>query len=265
MPIAGTHSTLSTSVTQETGGSNLEDAESAYDAANQRLDNLELQDYLKNEGQWPSALVNANKDLIEQLLNAPVEDVKNVKGAKGGKAAAATAETTLDKEDLELDEACQNNTLLGDALEQIIKLNYEARSRLKHPQTPNWVSLKLCLVGYPFSGKKSSSDYIREKYGLDVFHMENLLEEARQAALEPEHTAAPAKVEDALDRSSHHASDEEDLSEDEEGVIDALNDFRSIGLEIEELLYSGEEVTDEIYVRLFVSKLRLTYEYKSPQ
>jgi hypothetical protein len=55
------------------------------------------------------------------------------------------------------------------------------------------------------------------------------------------------------------------LSEDEEGVIDALNDFRSIGLEIEELLYSGEEVTDEIYVRLFVSKLRLTYEYKSPQ
>lgn len=36
-------------------------------------------------------------------MNAPVEEAKNVKGAKGGKAAAATAETTLDKEDLELD------------------------------------------------------------------------------------------------------------------------------------------------------------------
>jgi hypothetical protein len=39
-------------------------------------------------------------------MNAPVEEAKNVKGAKGGKAAAATAETTLDKEDLELDEMC---------------------------------------------------------------------------------------------------------------------------------------------------------------
>lgn len=42
MPIAGTHNTLSTSVTQETGGSNLEDAEGTYDAANLKLDNLEL-------------------------------------------------------------------------------------------------------------------------------------------------------------------------------------------------------------------------------
>jgi hypothetical protein len=39
-------------------------------------------------------------------MNAPVEEAKNVKGGKGGKAAAATAETTLDKEDLELDEEC---------------------------------------------------------------------------------------------------------------------------------------------------------------
>lgn len=153
---------------------------------------------------------------------------------------------------------------MGDALEQVIKLNYEARSRLKHPQTPNWVTLKLCLVGYPFAGKKSSSEFIREKYGLDVFHMENLLEEARQAAQEPEHTVTSPKVEDALERSSHNDSDVEDLSEDEEGVIDALNDFRKIGLEIEELLYSGEEIPDEIYVRLFVAKLRVTYEYKSP-
>jgi hypothetical protein len=115
-------------------------------------------------------------------MNAPIEDTKNVKGAKGGKAAANVADTTLDKEDLELDETCQNNTILGDALEQIIKLNYEARSKLRHPQTPNWVGLKLCLVGYPFAGKKSSSEFIREKFGLDVFHMEHLIDEAREAA-----------------------------------------------------------------------------------
>jgi len=65
MPIAGTHSALSTSVTQETGGSNLEDHEANYDPANQKLDSLELEDYLKNTGQWPAELVNANKDLID--------------------------------------------------------------------------------------------------------------------------------------------------------------------------------------------------------
>jgi len=31
------------------------------------------------------------------------------------------------------------------------------------------------------------------------------------------------------------------------------------------LLFSGEEISDEIYVRLFVAKLRITYEYKSPR
>jgi len=61
-------------------------------------------------------------------------------------------------------------------------LNYEARSRLKHPQTPNWLALKLCLVGYPFAGKKVSADFIKEKYGLDVFQMESLIDEARAAA-----------------------------------------------------------------------------------
>jgi hypothetical protein len=50
MPIAGTHNTLSTSVTQETGGASLEEAEANYDAANQKLDEHELIDYLKNQG-----------------------------------------------------------------------------------------------------------------------------------------------------------------------------------------------------------------------
>lgn len=56
-----------------------------------------------------------------------------------------------------MEDAAANNYLLGDALEQIIKLNYEARAKTKHPQTPNWLALKMCLVGYPFAGKQVSS------------------------------------------------------------------------------------------------------------
>lgn len=67
---------------------------------------------------------------------------------------------------------------MGDAIEQIIKLNHEDRPKLKHPQTPNWLPLKLALVGYPFSGKKSQAAQIQEKYNLNVFVMDELINEA---------------------------------------------------------------------------------------
>lgn len=90
-------------------------------------------------------------------MSAPVENQPTGKGGKNPKAAAAADNVTLEKDDLELEEVAPNNYLLGDCLEQIIKLNHDARSRLKHPQTPNWLSLKLCIVGYPFAGKKSTA------------------------------------------------------------------------------------------------------------
>ena len=65
MPIAGTHANLSTSVTEESGADNLEAAEAVEDLPNKKLDELELVDYLTNDGQWPAELVSANKGLIE--------------------------------------------------------------------------------------------------------------------------------------------------------------------------------------------------------
>lgn len=65
MPIAMTHKNLSTSVTEETGAENLDAAEQVVDLPNKKLDELELVDYLTNEGQWPAELVSANKNLIE--------------------------------------------------------------------------------------------------------------------------------------------------------------------------------------------------------
>ena len=65
--------------------------------------------------------------------------------------------------------------MLGDALEQIIKINFEERSKLKHPMNPNWLSTKICLVGYPFAGKKEQASMMREKFNLDVFVMESLV------------------------------------------------------------------------------------------
>lgn len=56
-----------------------------------------------------------------------------------------------------------------------------------------------------------------------------------------------------------------DLSADSEleENFTAEEDFRRSGEEIMSLLKQGIEISDDVYVRLFVAKLRITYPYKS--
>lgn len=117
------------------------------------MDEIELVDFIKNRGQWQKELVANNKPNLEQIVNPPAEAV--VTGKKGAPVKGAAAQDSLfEADDLEIKDQPDNNFLLGDAIEQIIKINHEDRPKLKHPQTPNWLPLKLALVGYPFSGKK---------------------------------------------------------------------------------------------------------------
>ena len=60
-------------------------------------------------------------------------------------------------------------------------------------------------------------------------------------------------------------SDFADLSEDETHYIDPVEELRQCGISIREALLDGQEISDELYVRLFVNKLRMTYKYKSPK
>lgn len=106
-------------------------------------------------------------------MNPPAEVDPKAKGK--GAPKGAVAEITFEEGDLEITDTPVNNYLLGDALEQIIKINFAERARLKHPQTPNWLSVKICLAGYPFSGKKEQAEMIRQKFNLDVFVMESLV------------------------------------------------------------------------------------------
>lgn len=55
-------------------------------------------------------------------------------------------------------------------------------------------------------------------------------------------------------------------SEDPESIYSkdgAREEFRLCGQKIADLLKEGQEITDEVYVQLYVSKLRITYPYKS--
>jgi hypothetical protein len=58
------------------------------------------------------------------------------------------------------------------------------------------------------------------------------------------------------------------LSEDSEinegyTIESVQEDFRQVGEKITDLLKEGQEIPDEVYVKLYVTKLRLTYPHKS--
>jgi len=132
LPIAGTLKNLAELVTEETGGSNATVFEEKIDNSTKMLDELELVDFLKNKGQWPSSLITHNKPSLESIVNPPPETAPTGKG-KGGAKAAAADHVSFEEGDLELTDVCDNNFMLGDIIEQIIKLNYEARTHQKHP------------------------------------------------------------------------------------------------------------------------------------
>ena len=122
-------------------------------AASTNIEYLELVDYIDNKGQWPHTLVSENKPNIEQILAGAVDAAAAGKGKGAPKGAPADA-VQLDEGDMVIGDKPDNNYFVGDAVEQIIHLNYDARGRQLRPKNPHYLNLKLCFVGYAFAGKK---------------------------------------------------------------------------------------------------------------
>lgn len=119
--------------------------------AQDQLDESTLRNYCQNLNQWPTTLVSNSNLNLADIINPKVEAAAPVKGGKAAGKAPAQAEVVLEEADLELSDKPANNFLFGDVIDQLIKLHYPPRPDLKHPPTPNWLALKVCLAGYPHS------------------------------------------------------------------------------------------------------------------
>lgn len=145
--------------------------------ASSNAEHFELIDYLENKGQWPTTLVTSNKPNLEQILNGAADTAPAA--GKGKAPAKGAAETVaLDEGDTELSDKPANNTFVGDAVEQIINLNFEDRGRQLRPKNPHYLNLKLCFVGYAFAGKRLQAMKLKQEYGLDTFTLSDLVEES---------------------------------------------------------------------------------------
>ena len=125
------------------------------------------------------------------------------------------------------------------------------------PKVPQYLNLKLCFIGYAFAGKKTQAESLKELYGLQTYQMSDLVDEALQYLL-----SHPDPIEaQQVERQTYSDTVSEDSEIDEE--LNAEEDFRQVGVQITDLLKEGKEIPDEVYVRLYVAKLRLTYPHKS--
>ena len=100
-----------------------------------------------------------------------------------------------------------------------------------------------------------------EEFGLQTYQLSDLVDEVLAFyEKNPEPIAQPDS-----ENVEEHIEDDPTMSDDSEEVGNsyslesAREDFRLCGLKISELLKEGQEISDEIYVQLYVSKLRLTY------
>lgn len=87
--------------------------------------------------------------------------------------------------------------------------------------------------------------------------MESLVQEAIDfSAQNPNAIEAPAKPEEEKNGAEDSLSDM-GMSEDEEQEFNLEEEFRQCGLQMQELLLDGEEISDDLYVKVFTTKLRM--------
>ena len=104
-----------------------------------------------------------------------------------------------------------------------------------------------------------------EEYGLQTYQLSDLVDEVLAFYEQnPEPIALPEEspAEEQIEDDPTMSDDSEEVG-NSYSIESAKEDFRLCGLKIASLLKEGQEITDEIYVQLYVAKLRLTYPYKS--
>jgi len=68
-----------------------------------------------------------------------------------------------------------------------------------------------------------------------------------------------------LQKSGPILTSDDDAKSEKSEIEEELNpeeDFRQCGEKIQNCLFEGQEISDQLYVDLYVAKLRMTYEYK---
>jgi len=188
----------------------------------ERFTLAELHNYLNGYGQWQ-----------------PFHQAKPITSGSQSKQAIGPA----DDFNVPVPEKPINNTDLGLLVKNLIDMKYPPKQR-PNPSSdiPNHLPLRLLALGYPFSGRKTVSNFLKQKYGVEVLKMDEILKEAVDLN-------APPPVEDPK-KAKKGGKKEVEVPKPENTELKAL------GLTIKELQEKGEEIPTEIYIDAFRAKIK---------
>lgn len=72
-----------------------------------------------------------------------------------------------------------SNEALGSVVQNIIDTTYPANQPQKpSSEIPNHLPLRLVSLGYPFSGRKTLGAFLKQKYGVEMFRIDEIVKEA---------------------------------------------------------------------------------------
>ena len=75
---------------------------------------------------------------------------------------------------------CVNNYILGDIIETILPVAYPADPEPALPSGPHYIPVKTLFIGPSFAGKKTQLKKMQETFGLKVFEVPKIMEEAKK-------------------------------------------------------------------------------------
>jgi len=146
--------------------------------------------------------------------------------------------------DLEILQAPENNFNLGKLVHHVIDLKFPAPEPPKAPaDIPNYLPLKLLSLGYTFSGRKTLARHLRDKYNIHIIQMNELIEEAFQLSLEQ---GDPRKSSANLENAENE-------------TLSTRSELREVGYAMKAAMEKGQPISDELYIRAVVAKIKEFY------
>lgn len=136
-----------------------------------------------------------------------------------------------------------NNYYLGNLVKFLIMNIYKNEEKIKsnheNIKNTNYLPLKLALLGYDFSGKKTLLSFMQKKYGLEGIYIEQLLEEALK------------KADYYLEKS---AEDPQDFMVLPKNALE--REYLDLCLEIKKCMGSGKPLNDQLYINLILMHIK---------
>ena len=141
-----------------------------------------------------------------------------------------------------------NNNYLGNFLHCLIDRLYpKIPMRPKPTDIPQYVPLKISVLGPKFSGKKNLANLLKQKYGLVFIDLKEIIKEATTLAAPP--------VEDEKDKKK---AAKKDIKIEEKKVNPELIALGEILVQ-----YKDREIPDDIQVNAVIIKIREHFPLKS--